>query len=80
MVTGCLPAAQPPTWRASQPYLLPRVRVAQLYPRHRVPILVAFYDLHGLQWNCSFSWSPHREFVGLIEENKLDKNARNEQL
>jgi len=25
--------------------------VAQLYPRHRVPILVAFYDMHGLQWD-----------------------------
>ena len=24
-------------------------------PRHRVPILVAFYDVHGLQWDFLFS-------------------------
>jgi hypothetical protein len=29
--------------------------VAQLYPRHRVPILVASYDTHGLRWDYSFS-------------------------
>jgi hypothetical protein len=29
--------------------------------RHWVPILVAFYDLHGLQWGYSFPQSPHRE-------------------
>jgi hypothetical protein len=28
-------------------------RVAQLYPRHWVPILIAFYDMHGLQWDYS---------------------------
>jgi hypothetical protein len=28
-------------------------------PRHRVPILVAFCDFHGLQWDCSFPRSPH---------------------
>jgi hypothetical protein len=22
-------------------------------PRHWVPILVAFYDIHGLQWGCA---------------------------
>jgi hypothetical protein len=27
--------------------------VAQLYPWHCVPILVAFYDMHGLQWDYS---------------------------
>jgi hypothetical protein len=27
----------------------PRDRVTQLYPRHWVPILVAFYDMHELQ-------------------------------
>jgi hypothetical protein len=31
-------------------------------PRHRVPILVAFYDLHGMQWDCSFPLSPHGDF------------------
>jgi hypothetical protein len=24
-----------------------------------VPILVAFYDMHGLQWDYSFPRSPH---------------------
>jgi hypothetical protein len=33
----------------------PGDRVAQLYPRHWVGlhILVAFYDMNGLQWDCS---------------------------
>jgi hypothetical protein len=26
-----------------------------------VPILVAFYDMHGLQWDYFFPRSPHRE-------------------
>jgi hypothetical protein len=28
-------------------------------PRHRVPILVTFYDMYGLQWDYSFPQSPH---------------------
>jgi hypothetical protein len=36
-----------------------------------VPILVAFYDMHGLQWDYSFPRSPHREkvklYLGLIK-------------
>jgi hypothetical protein len=32
-------------------FMTPGDRVAQLYPRHWVRILVAFYDMHGLQWN-----------------------------
>ena len=28
-------------------------------PRHRVPILVPFYDLHGLQWDYSLPRSPN---------------------
>jgi hypothetical protein len=24
-----------------------------------IPILVAFYDMHGLQWDYSFPCSPH---------------------
>jgi hypothetical protein len=27
-----------------------------------VPILVASYDMHGLQWDYSFPWSPHGEW------------------
>jgi hypothetical protein len=34
-------------------FITPGDRVAQLYPRHWVPILVAFYDKHGLQWDYS---------------------------
>jgi hypothetical protein len=31
--------------------------------RGGVPILVAFYDMHGLQWVHSFPLSPHGERV-----------------
>jgi hypothetical protein len=30
-------------------------------PTWGVPILVAFYDMHGLQWDYSFPRSPRRE-------------------
>jgi hypothetical protein len=30
-------------------FMTPGDRVAQLYPQAWVPILVAFYDMHGLQ-------------------------------
>ena len=30
-------------------------------PRHQVPIFVAWCNLHGLQWYCSFPQSPQRE-------------------
>jgi hypothetical protein len=33
--------------------MTPGDRVTQLYPRHWVPILAAFYDMHGLQWDYS---------------------------
>jgi hypothetical protein len=26
-----------------------------------VPVLVAFYDMHGLQWDYSFLRSPHKK-------------------
>jgi hypothetical protein len=39
-----------------------------LPPRHRLPILVAFYDMYGLQWDCSFPRSPHGEYKCLITE------------
>jgi hypothetical protein len=33
--------------------------------RHRVPLLIALYDLHGLQWYYYFPRSPHGdEFSG----------------
>ena len=40
-------------------------------PRHRVPILDAFYDLHGLHWDCSFPQSPHGEVYCLSGYNVL---------
>jgi hypothetical protein len=56
------PHAQPPTWRARSPYLYPLETGWPSYtPSHRVPILVAFYDMHGLQWDYSFPRSPHEE-------------------
>jgi hypothetical protein len=51
--------------------------VAQLY-RHWVPILVAFYDMHGLQWDCSLLPATTREgrhfalfkyFLSIITDN-----------
>jgi hypothetical protein len=35
--------------------------VAQLYPRSRVPLLVASYDTHGLRWDYSYSPVTTRE-------------------
>jgi hypothetical protein len=52
---GHQPQAQPPTWRTRSSYLYPLETGWPSYsPRHRVPILVAFYDMHGLQWNYFF--------------------------
>jgi hypothetical protein len=43
---GRQPHAQPPTWRTRSPYLYPLETGWSSYnPRHRIPILVAFYDL-----------------------------------
>jgi hypothetical protein len=51
---------QPPTWRTRSPYLCPlETRWPSYTPRQRVPNLVAFYDMHGLQWDYSFPRSPH---------------------
>jgi hypothetical protein len=33
--------------------------VAQLYPQAPSTHFVAFYDMHGLQWDYSFPRSPH---------------------
>ena len=41
---GCQPHTQPPTYRI----------ISHIYnPRRWVPILVAFYDMHGLRWDYS---------------------------
>jgi hypothetical protein len=31
----------------------PGDKVAQIYPQHLVPILIAFYEMNWLQWDCS---------------------------
>jgi hypothetical protein len=47
---------QPPTWRTRSPYLHPLETGWPSYtPRHRVPILVASYETHGLRWDYSYS-------------------------
>lgn len=58
-VVGLSPNPQPAG--AEHHIYKPQGRVAQLYPRHWVPILVAFYILHGLQWDYYIPWSPHRQ-------------------
>jgi hypothetical protein len=37
----------------------PGDRVTQSDPRHWVPIIVAFYDMNGLQWDYSLIPPPH---------------------
>jgi len=55
---------QPPTWRTRSPYLYPLETGWPSYtPKYRVPISVAFYDMHGLQWDYSFPRSPHGELI-----------------
>jgi hypothetical protein len=50
------PVLHPPTWRTTSPYLYPLETGWPSYtPRHRVPILVASYDTHGLRWDYSYS-------------------------
>jgi hypothetical protein len=47
-------SAQPPTWRTRSPYLWPpETGWPSCTSRHWVPILVVFYDMHGLQWDYS---------------------------
>jgi hypothetical protein len=59
---GRQPCTQPQIWRTRSPYLYPLETGWLSYtPRHRVPILVTFYDMHGLQWDYSVPQSPHRD-------------------
>jgi hypothetical protein len=52
---GCQPHAQPPTWRTRRLYMWPpETRWPSCTPRHWVPILVTFYDMQELRWNCSY--------------------------
>jgi hypothetical protein len=60
----CKSSAQPPTWRTRPPYLLPPETGWPSYtPRHWVPILVAFYDMNGLQWDYSLIPATTRERI-----------------
>jgi hypothetical protein len=62
--------AQPPTWRTRSPYFYPLENEWHSYtPKHRVPILVAFYDMRALQWDYSFPRSPHGEITSFTLQN-----------
>jgi hypothetical protein len=64
---GRQPHGQPPTWTRT-PYLYSmEIGWPNYTPRHRVPILVAFYDMHGLQWDYSFPRSPHGELSNVTK-------------
>jgi hypothetical protein len=39
----------------------PETGLLSYTPRHRVPILVAYYDTHGLRWDYSYSPVTTRE-------------------
>ncbi|KAF8785433.1 hypothetical protein HNY73_010968 [Argiope bruennichi] len=50
----------PTTYLEDQsPDIIPRGRVPGYTPRHWVPISVASYDMHGLQWDYSFTPGQH---------------------
>jgi hypothetical protein len=60
----CYSSAQPPTWRTRSPYLWPPETECPSYtPRHWGPILVAFYDMYGLQWDYSLIPATTRDLV-----------------
>ena len=62
MVTGWRPVAQPPNLDGqSTIFITPGAGWPSCTPRHRALILVAFYDLYGLQWDYSFPQPPHGE-------------------
>jgi hypothetical protein len=64
---GLLPHAQPPPWRTRPLYLYPPEAGRPSYtPRHRLPILVASYDMHGLQWDYSYYPVTTREMLAII--------------
>jgi hypothetical protein len=66
MVTGCQPVAQTPNLDGqSTVFITPGAGWPSYIPRHRIPILVAFHDLYGLQRDYSFPQPPHRELPKL---------------
>jgi len=44
-------------------------------PRHWVPILVAFYNHHELQWDYPFLWPPHGELLKCMTLLKPSKSS-----
>jgi hypothetical protein len=60
----CYFSTQPSTWRTRSPYLWPPETGWPSYtPRHWVPILVTFYDMHGLQCDYSLIPATTRKFL-----------------
>jgi hypothetical protein len=55
--------------------MTPRDRMAQLYPRHWVPILVAFYDMHGVQWDYSLIPATTRDTAATAFIENVKKSA-----
>jgi hypothetical protein len=53
-------------------FITPGDRVSQLYLRHWVPILVAFYDMHGLQWDYSLIPATTRDHVASTQKRILE--------
>ena len=54
-----------PNLEDQSPDIIPRGRVPGYTPGHWVPILVAFYDMHGLQWDYStpVTTRGHEEYI-----------------
>jgi hypothetical protein len=60
-------------------FIIPRVGWPCYTPRHRAPILVAIYDLQGLQWDCSVPRSPKGDKSSSMCYNiRVFKNNKNE--
>jgi hypothetical protein len=74
---GRQPHAQPLTWRTRSPYLYPLETAWPSYtPSHWIPILVAFYDMHGLQWAYFFPRSPHGDIRGISHTKGLYRHMK----
>jgi hypothetical protein len=60
--------------------MTPTDRVAQLYPQALGSILVAFYDMHGLQWDYSLNLATTREIenYAILESIFREKKCRDE--
>jgi hypothetical protein len=60
-------------------FMTPGDRVTQLYPRHWVPILVAFYDTHELRWDYSYPpVTTRRRLLVLQNDDQLTNQTTNQ--